>query len=145
MITSNQQEQFINEALIKHIDKIYPSKEALGNILKSGRKLTIYWGIDPTSPHIHLAHATNLFVLRRLQNLGHRIIVLIGDFTARIGDPSGRDKGRVVLSGKDVKRNLKNYKIMVLRILDSKKTILSSPTFRVLLANFFFLLRFIFL
>ena len=122
MITSNQQEQFINEALIKHIDKIYPSKEALGNILKSGRKLTIYWGIDPTSPHIHLAHATNLFVLRRLQNLGHRIIVLIGDFTARIGDPSGRDRGRVVLNDEDVKKNLKNYKKMVLKILNSQKT-----------------------
>ena len=122
MIILKHQEQLINEALTKHIDKIYPSKEALENILKSGKKLTIYWGIDPTSSHIHLAHATNLFVLRRLQNLGHRIIVLIGDFTAQIGDPSGRDKGRGILNEEDVKKNLKNYKKMVLKILNSQKT-----------------------
>ena len=123
MVIKKSQEQKIKEALSKHIDSIYPSKEALENVLKSGKKLTIYWGIDPTSPHIHLAHATNLFVLRRLQNLGHRIIVLIGDFTARIGDPSGRDKGRIVLNEKDVEKNLKNYKKMVLKILNSQKTL----------------------
>lgn len=120
---AKNKENLIKEALTKQVDKIYPSKEAFEAVLKSGKKLNIYWGIDPTSPHIHLAHATNLFVLRRLQNLGHRITVLIGDFTARIGDPSGRDKRRAVLSKEDVARNLKNYKKMVLQVIDHQKTI----------------------
>src|SRR3989344_934645 len=100
-------ENFIEETLTKHIDRIYPNKEALRVVLESGKKLTIYWGIDPTSPHIHLGHSTNLFVLRRLQNLGHKIIILIGDFTAQIGDPTGKDKKRKVLTEKEVKENFR--------------------------------------
>ena len=123
MTSKKSKEQLINELLTKHIDKIYPNKTAIETALKSGKRLTIYWGIDPTSPHIHLAHATNLFVLRRFQNLGHIVVVLIGDFTAQIGDPSGRDKRRFVLSKEQVKKNFKNYKEMVLKILDSKKTV----------------------
>lgn len=112
----------IEEALTKHIDKIYPSREALEKVLKSGKKLTIYWGIDPTSSHVHLGHSTNLFVLRRFQNLGHKIIILIGDYTAQIGDPSGKDKKRKALTEKEVKENLKTYKNQILKILDVKKT-----------------------
>lgn len=113
----------IKEALTKHIDKIYPSKEALEKVLKSGQKLTIYWGADPTSPDIHLGHSTNFFVLRRFQNLGHKIIILIGDYTAQIGDPSGLDKSRKVLTEKEVEFNYKTYKQQILKILDPKKTI----------------------
>ncbi len=116
-------EQKIKETLSKHIDSVYPSKEALENVLKSGKKLTIYWGVDPTAPDMHLGHSTNLFVLRRFQNLGHRIVVLLGDYTAQIGDPSGKDKKRRVLSEQEVKENLKTYKNQVLKILNSKKTI----------------------
>ena len=116
-------ERQVREALTKHIEKIYPSKEALERILRSGKKLTIYWGADPTSPDIHLGHSTNFFVLRRFQNLGHKIVVLIGDYTAQIGDPSGQDKSRRMLTEKEVKRNYKTYKQQILKILDSKKTI----------------------
>ncbi|KKS27350.1 MAG: Tyrosine-tRNA ligase [Candidatus Yanofskybacteria bacterium GW2011_GWC2_41_9] len=123
MIKLNSQEQKIKEALTKHIDKIYPSKEAMETILKSGKKLTIYWGIDPTAPDIHLGHSTNLFVLRRFQNLGHKIIILIGDYTAQIGDPTGKDKKRKVLTEKEVKKNFRTYKNQVLKILNAKKTI----------------------
>jgi len=113
----------IKEALTKQIDKIYPSREALEAVLKSAKKLTIYWGVDPTAPDMHLGHSTNLFVLRRFQNLGHRIVVLLGDYTAQIGDPSGKDKKRRVLSEQEVKENLRTYRNQVLKILNSKKTI----------------------
>lgn len=122
MIVKNSQEQKIKEALTKQIDKIYPSKEALEAVLRSGKKLAIYWGIDPTSPDVHLGHSTNLFVLRRFQNLGHIIIILIGDYTAQIGDPTGKDKKRKVLTEKEVKENFKTYKNQVVKILDAKKT-----------------------
>lgn len=122
MIMKNSQEQKIKEALKKHIEKIYPSQEALEKVLKSGRKMTIYWGADPTGPDIHLGHGTNFFVLRRFQKLGHKIVVLIGDFTAKIGDPSGLDKSRKMLMESEIKRNYKTYKQQVLKILDPKKT-----------------------
>ena len=119
-------ENFIEETLTKHIDRIYPNKEALRAVLESGKKLTIYWGIDPTSPHIHLGHSTNFFVLRRLQNLGHKIIILIGDFTARIGDPSGKTTARVPLTKSQIIKNFKNYRSQIIKILDSKKTVFKS-------------------
>ena len=112
----------IKDALTKQVNKIYPSYEALEKVLKSGKILTIYWGIDPTSPDIHLGHSTNLFVLRRLQNLGHKIIILIGDYTAQIGDPTGKDKKRKTLTENEVKENFKTYKSQILKILNAKKT-----------------------
>lgn len=119
----NLREEKVKEALTKHIDKIYPSKEALESVLKSGKKLTIYWGADPTGPDIHLGHSTNFFVLRRFQNLGHKVVILIGDYTAQIGDPSGQDTSRRVLTEKEVKCNYQTYKQQILKILDPKKTI----------------------
>ena len=113
----------IKEALTKQIAGIIPSREALQKVLESGKKLTIYWGIDPTAPDIHLGHSTNLFVLRRFQRLGHKIIGLVGDYTARIGDPSGRTTIRIPLTRLQIAKNLKNYKSQILKILDPKKTI----------------------
>lgn len=118
----NSQEKKIKEALTKQIDKIYPSRESLEHVLKSGKKLTIYWGVDPTAPGLHIAHGANLFILRRFQNLGHKVIVLLGDFTAQIGDPSGKYKKRVSLTEKQVLSNLKNYKDEIFRILNPQKT-----------------------
>ncbi|MBI2446337.1 MAG: tyrosine--tRNA ligase [Parcubacteria group bacterium] len=123
MITENSQEHKIEEALTKQIDKIYPNREALEKILKSREKLTIYWGIDPTASSLHIAHSANLFILRRFQKLGHKIIILIGDFTARIGDPTGKHKKRVPLAERQVIKNLKHYKSQILKILDSQKTV----------------------
>lgn len=120
---TKSRENLIQETLTKQIDKIYPSREALEKVLKSGKKLTIYWGIDPTSPDIHLGHSTNLFVLRRFQNLGHKIVGLTGDFTARIGDPSGKTIGRVPLTQIQIAENFKNYRSQILKVLDPKKTV----------------------
>jgi tyrosyl-tRNA synthetase len=123
MGVKKSQEKLIEEVLTKQIDKIYPSREALEKVLKSGKKLTIYWGIDPTASSLHIAHGANLFILRRFQKLGHKIVVLLGDFTARIGDPTGKYKKRLPLTEKQVMQNLKYYKGQVLKILDSKKTV----------------------
>lgn len=120
---SQSNNNLIKEILVKQIDKVYPNRESLQKILKSGRILTIYWGIDPTSPDVHLGHSTNLFVLRRFQNLGHKVIILIGDYTAQIGDPTGKDKKRKVLIESDVKENFRTYKNQILKILDAKRTI----------------------
>lgn len=107
----------INDLLNRSIDTIYPSKEALLKHLEEGKKLKIYLGIDPTSPHLHLGHAVNLLVLRRLQDLGHQVILLIGDFTAMIGDPTDKASGRQPLTAKQVKENIKGYKKQLSSVL----------------------------
>lgn len=105
---------------MRWIDKIYPSKEAFFEALRGKNKLTIYIGVDPTAPHLHLGHSTNFFLLKRLQQLGHKIILLIGDFTARIGDPTGKDAARKALTKEQVKENAKTYQRQVAKILDFK-------------------------
>lgn len=77
--------------------------------LKSGRQLIIKIGIDPTSPLLHLGHAVNLWKMRELQELGHKVVFLIGDFTCLIGDPTGRTKARPVLSREEIEKNAKDY------------------------------------
>lgn len=90
--------------------------------LKSGKKLKIKLGADPTAPDLHLGHVVVLNKLRQFQDLGHEVIFLIGDFTALIGDPSGKSKTRPPLSKEDVLRNSKTYLEQVGKILDIKKT-----------------------
>lgn len=102
----------------RYIERVYPSKEKLEQLLKSSKKLAIYIGIDPTGPHLHLGHSTNLFLLKKFQELGHRIIFLIGDFTAQIGDPTGKLDARKVLTHKQILKNSKGYKKQVENILD---------------------------
>ncbi|HUZ92596.1 MAG TPA: tyrosine--tRNA ligase [Candidatus Paceibacterota bacterium] len=102
------------------IDSIYPSKEAFDAALRGGKKLRIYIGADATGPHLHLGQLTNLLVLKKLQEAGHEIIFLIGDFTARIGDPSDKLASRKPLTEKEVKENYKSFKEQVGRILDLK-------------------------
>ncbi|MDI6591695.1 MAG: tyrosine--tRNA ligase [Patescibacteria group bacterium] len=110
----------IEQLLTRAIEKIYPSKESLRRVLKSGRRLRVYFGIDPTAPTLHLDHGTSLFILKRFQELGHEVILLIGDFTARIGDPTGGISPRRQLSKKEVLENCKNYKKQASKILDFK-------------------------
>ncbi len=107
----------IQEILERSVEKIYPSKQVLQKALESGKKLRIYHGIDPTGHHLHLGHATNFLILRRFQELGHEIIFLIGDFTARIGDPSEKSAARTQLSEKDVKENLKTFKKQASKVI----------------------------
>ena len=91
--------------------------------LSSGKKLKIKLGMDPTAPDLHLGHAVVLGKLKQFQDLGHEVIFLIGDFTARIGDPTGKSKTRPPLSEEDIKKNSKTYFDQVTKILDPEKTI----------------------
>lgn len=100
----------INEILDRGvIVQILPSKEALIERLISGGRLKIYIGADPTSSALHLSHAKNYMFLEELRQLGHEVIVLFGDFTARIGDPSGRTEARKQLTEKEIKENVKGW------------------------------------
>ncbi|PTY40057.1 tyrosine--tRNA ligase [Brachyspira hampsonii] len=97
--------------------------EEIKEKLKSGRQLTVKAGFDPTAPDIHLGHTVLLRKMRHFQLLGHKVIFLIGDFTGRIGDPSGKTKTRPRLTLEDVLRNAETYKQQVFKILDPEKTI----------------------
>ena len=94
MSRGKDMEKKIQEVLTRSIDTIYPNRESLEKILNSGKKLRIYMGIDPTATYVHLGHATNYIILKRFHELGHKIIVLVGDFTAMIGDPSDKSSAR---------------------------------------------------
>lgn len=101
--------------------QILPEDEFLKK-LKSGKKLRIKLGADPTAPDLHLGHVVVLNKLRQFQDLGHEVIFLIGDFTALIGDPTGKSKTRPPLSPEEVAQNSKTYLEQVGKILDIKKT-----------------------
>src|SRR3989344_1107571 len=102
----------------RFIDKIYPSAAKLEETLRLGRRLTIYWGADPTALDLHLDHSNALFILREFQKLGHKAIFLIGDFTGRIGDPTDRLNPRPSLSDKEISKNAQNLKKQASKILD---------------------------
>jgi len=92
--------------------------------LESGKKLRIKLGMDPTAPDLHLGHAVVLRKMRQFQDLGHEIIFLIGDYTARIGDPTGKSKTRPPLSDEAIEKNSKTYFDQIKRILDPEKVII---------------------
>lgn len=96
-------------------------REEFEKAITGGKKLRIKLGVDPSRPDIHLGHAVPLKVLRQLQDLGHTVIFLIGDATARIGDPSGRNKTRPVLTEADIKKNAQTYLDQVGKILNVDK------------------------
>lgn len=108
----------VEQVLTRSIDTIYPSREVFKKMLESGKKLRIYMGIDPTATYAHLGHATNYIILKRFHELGHKIIVLIGDFTAMIGDPSDKEAARKRLTKEQVQENLKNFKEQIGKILN---------------------------
>lgn len=105
----NTDEQ-IEVLITKGVQEVLPSTDFLRKELSSGRKLTIYGGFDPTAPTLHIGHTVSLRKLRQFQDLGHKIIFLIGDFTARIGDPTDKTATRKQLTEKEIKTNLKLYK-----------------------------------
>lgn len=90
---------------------------------KLSRPLNVKLGLDPSAPDIHLGHAVVLRKLKQIQDLGHTIIIVIGDFTGRIGDPTGRTKGRAALSDEQVKENARTYCEQIFKILDKEKTV----------------------
>jgi len=97
------------------------SEEELRAKLATGRPLRVKLGCDPSAPDLHIGHGTVLRRLRRLQDAGHRIIFIVGDFTARIGDPSGKSKTRPMLTEEEVKRNAQTYVDQVGLLLDVSK------------------------
>lgn len=111
----------IDEILSRGVGEII-QKDSLAEKLKSGKKLRIKFGIDPTAPDLHLGHTVPLRKLKQFQDLGHQVILIIGDFTATIGDPSARKEARKILSKAEVKNNMKTYLKQVGKILDLQKT-----------------------
>lgn len=112
----------IDEISTRGVENIYPSKEAFERVLMSGKKIRLYYGIDPTGETLHLGHLVQLLKLRKFQDLGHEVIILIGDFTAQIGDPTDKQAARKSLTHQQVLENAKGYKKQIGKILDLKKT-----------------------
>lgn len=96
----------------------FPSREALIDALEKGMRLRIYIGMDPTSTALHLGHAKNIMFLEELRQLGHEVIVLFGDFTAMIGDPSDKKATRKALTPEDVKKNVADWLRQIKPIID---------------------------
>lgn len=118
MIDTNPKK--IQELLSRGVEEII-GKEDLEKALLSGTKLRIKLGIDPTSPNLHLGRSIPLLKLRDFQNLGHKVVLIVGDFTGMIGDTSDKDAERPMLSQKEIKENLKNYKKQLAKIIDIGK------------------------
>lgn len=100
----------IEELLTRGVEQIIPTKKELEEVLRSGKKLRVYQGFDPTSPDLHIGHLVGLRKLRQWQDLGHEVIFLLGDFTAAVGDPTGKDKTRPMLSEEVIAKNAETYK-----------------------------------
>lgn len=112
--------QKIEEILTRGVEEVIV-KDELKEKLLSGQKIKLYFGVDPTGSDLHLGHVVALWKLKDFQDLGHEVVLLIGDFTARIGDPSGKDTARKPLTEKEVKNNFKNYKRQASKILNFSK------------------------
>ncbi|PIR18152.1 MAG: tyrosine--tRNA ligase [Deltaproteobacteria bacterium CG11_big_fil_rev_8_21_14_0_20_49_13] len=98
------------------------SEEDIVAKLKKGKPLRVKAGFDPTAPDLHLGHTVLLQKMKQIQELGHHVIFLIGDFTAKIGDPSGRSETRPQLSDEEIAKNIKTYESQVFKVLDEKNT-----------------------
>ena len=97
-------------------------KHKLENSLAKGKPLRIKLGLDPTAPDIHLGHTVVLHKLRQFQELGHQVVLIIGDYTGRIGDPSGKSETRKQLTGEQITKNAETYKEQIFKVLDPEKT-----------------------
>jgi len=110
----------INKLLNRGVEEVI-KREHLEKRLRAGEKLRIKLGIDPTMPELHLGHAVVLRKLRQFQDSGHKAVFIVGDFTATIGDPSGRSEQRPKLTKDEIKKNMENYVKEAGKILDMKK------------------------
>lgn len=119
-VLSAQQFDRVKEILSRGVEEIF-ERESLEKKLLSGKQLRIKHGIDPTGPKIHIGRAMQFWKLKEFQDLGHKIILIIGDFTAQIGDASDKDAMRKVLTEKEIKANMKDYTKQIGKILDMRK------------------------
>jgi tyrosyl-tRNA synthetase len=101
------------------------SEEELRAKLNRGKPLNVKLGVDPTAPDIHLGFTVVMRKLRQFQDLGHRVILIVGDYTATVGDPSGRNKTRPILSHEEVLENAETYKKQFFKIVDPAKTVVT--------------------
>ncbi len=113
------------ERIRQGAEDIVPEKELVKKLERSvekGRPLVVKQGFDPTRPDLHIGHGVSIHKLRAFQELGHRVVFVMGDFTARVGDPSGRDNTRPLLSEEEIEANLATYEEQLFRILDPERT-----------------------
>lgn len=111
--------------ILKGVDSIIDEKdlkEKLEKAEKEGRQLTVKLGLDPSAPDIHLGHTVVLRKMKQLQDLGHKVVILIGDFTGKIGDPTGKSATRKALTTEQVLENAQTYKEQIFKVLDPEKT-----------------------
>ncbi len=97
-------------------------RNKLKRAVEHNKGLTIKLGLDPSAPDIHLGHSVVLRKIRQMQDMGHKAVIVIGDFTGRIGDPTGKSKGRAALSEEEVKENARTYTDQIFEIMDREKT-----------------------
>ena len=117
----NEQLDLIKRGAVEIIQEA-ELKKKLEKSLKSKKPLVIKAGFDPSAPDIHLGHTVLLRKMKHFQDLGHQVVFLIGDFTGRIGDPSGQSQTRKTLTKKEIEKNAKTYEKQIFKILDKKKT-----------------------
>jgi len=120
MTTVKTDPEIIQRILEKGVEQILPSKDALKEKLLSGQRLNIYQGFDPTGETLHIGHSVGMRKLEDFRKLGHHVIFLIGDFTARIGDPTDKAATRKMLTKEDVENNMKKYIEQASHIIDMK-------------------------
>lgn len=111
--------------ILKGVDEVIDTeslKQKLKKSKENDKPLIVKLGLDPSAPDIHLGHTVVLRKMKQLQDLGHKVIIVIGDFTGRIGDPTGKSKGRKALSKEEVLENAKTYEKQIFKILDKEKT-----------------------
>ncbi len=107
----------IQHFLVRSVENVYPTREKLAELMASGKRITVYAGVDPTGPSLQMGHLIWLKKLAEIQKLGHRVVMLIGDFTAMIGDPSDKAAVRKQLTHDEVLANCKLYKKQASRFL----------------------------
>ena len=111
--------------ILKGVDTIIDEKELREKLIKAdkeNKQLVIKLGLDPSAPDIHLGHTVVLRKMKQLQDLGHKVVIIIGDFTGKIGDPTGKSKTRVALTTEQVLENAKTYQKQIFKVLDKDKT-----------------------
>jgi tyrosyl-tRNA synthetase len=111
----------LNELLTRGVAEVIVETE-LRQRLAAGKPLRLKQGFDPTKPDMHIGHAVGLRKLRQFQDLGHQVVLIVGDWTAQIGDPSGRDETRTRLSAEEVQANAKTYMDQFFRVVDRDRT-----------------------
>ena len=107
-VMDKQQIETLHRMFSRTTEDVFSMNE-WNDLLESGQQLRIKYGVDVTAPYLHIGHAVNLWMMRKLQDLGHKVIFLIGDFTTQIGDPTGKNKTRPIIPSEEIKRNTSEF------------------------------------